>query len=171
MLLVQYRPAVPAQQFIPVTTQPFQPIGRGVPPMNALPPAPPQVQQPFYSQPTQQFPPRAQDMLPLQTIPLPVVLPNNHPLPNAHPQPSVQTPSNFTPGIGGPGVSFSSSYTVSFRRFLMADYMIWLSAFSPLICNLHLFFFSLLLPMVKYEEVLMTQPLSYLSSRLSKTLR
>ncbi|EXB62121.1 Pre-mRNA-processing factor 40-A-like protein [Morus notabilis] len=108
---VQYRPAVPAQQFIPVTTQPFQPIGRGVPPMNALPPAPPQFQQPFYSQPTQQFPPRAQDMLPLQTIPLPVALPNNHPLPIAHPQPSVQTPSNFTPGIGGPGVSFSSSYT------------------------------------------------------------
>ncbi|XP_062083076.1 pre-mRNA-processing protein 40A-like isoform X2 [Humulus lupulus] len=124
----QFRPPVPAQQsqqFIPVTSQHFQPIGRGVPPMNvAMPLGPPQAPQPFYSQPMQQFPSRAgqlaQDMLPPQPMPLPIAHPNSHPLPVAHPnshllpthpQPSAQTPNNFTPSIVGQGTPLSSSYT------------------------------------------------------------
>ncbi|PON86839.1 WW domain containing protein [Trema orientale] len=124
----QFRPAVPApqsQQFIPVSSQHFQPIGRGVPPINvAMPPCPPQAPQPFYSQPMQQFPIRAgqlaQDMLPPQSIPLPVAHPNNHPLPVAHPnshplpiahpQPSIRAPINFAPSVAGPGTPLSSSH-------------------------------------------------------------
>ncbi|XP_030488626.2 pre-mRNA-processing protein 40A isoform X1 [Cannabis sativa] len=113
----QFRPPVPAQQsqqFIPVTSQHFQPVGRGVPPMNvAMPPGPPQAPQPFYSQQVQQFPPQPMP-LPIahpNSHPLPVAHPNNHLFPVGHPQHSAQTPNNFTPNIVGPGTPLSSSYT------------------------------------------------------------
>uniref|UniRef100_A0A803P2W9 Pre-mRNA-processing protein 40A n=1 Tax=Cannabis sativa TaxID=3483 RepID=A0A803P2W9_CANSA len=114
---MQFRPPVPAQQsqqFIPVTSQHFQPVGRGVPPMNvAMPPGPPQAPQPFYSQQVQQFPPQPMP-LPIahpNSHPLPVAHPNNHLFPVGHPQHSAQTPNNFTPNIVGPGTPLSSSYT------------------------------------------------------------
>ena len=105
---MQFRPAVPAQQsqqFIPVASHPFQPvgIGRGIPPMNvALPPGAPQAPQPFYSQPMQQFPPRG-----------------GHPIPLPVPHPNAQTPNGFTPGVGGPGMPLSSSFTVGFGSSLL----------------------------------------------------
>ncbi|PON40510.1 WW domain containing protein [Parasponia andersonii] len=89
------------------------PIGGTMDPPQSLPPMS-----------FQQFPIRAgqlaQDMLPPQSIqlpvahpnnhPLPVAHPNSHPLPVAHPQPSVRAPINFTPGVAGPGTPLSSSH-------------------------------------------------------------
>ncbi|KAF3434517.1 hypothetical protein FNV43_RR21602 [Rhamnella rubrinervis] len=111
----QFRPAAPSpqsQQFIPVASQHFQPVGRGVPMVNVR--LPPQAAPPLYCQPTQQLPPRPGQpgMPPSQTIQLPVSQPNNHfTSESAMSQPGGQTPSSYMPSLGGPGIPLSSSYT------------------------------------------------------------
>ncbi|KAK7280237.1 hypothetical protein RJT34_25299 [Clitoria ternatea] len=114
---VQFRPVVPAQQsqqFIPMPSQHYQhqPVGHGVPMMGVG--MPPQNQQPQFSQPIQQLPPRPSQPLPppTQAIPLPIARPNMHmPSESMIPQPDSQAPNGYTPGLGGPGVPLSSSYT------------------------------------------------------------
>ncbi|PNT57402.2 hypothetical protein POPTR_001G289800v4 [Populus trichocarpa] len=114
---IQFRPVgpvQPSQQFIPVSSPHFQPVGRGVTVMNpGLPPQPPQPQFPH---PMQQLPARPnQPSLgppPPQAIPLPNAQPNRHVMSGSPlPPPSVQTPNSYMPGLGGPGVPLSSSYT------------------------------------------------------------
>ncbi|KAG6793070.1 hypothetical protein POTOM_002254 [Populus tomentosa] len=114
---IQFRPVgpvQPSQQFIPVSSPHFQPVGRGVTVMNpGLPPQPPQPQFPH---PMQQLPARPnQPSLgppPPQAIPLPNAHPNRHVMSGSPlPPPSVQTPNSYMPGLGGPGVPLSSSYT------------------------------------------------------------
>ncbi|KAF9675781.1 hypothetical protein SADUNF_Sadunf09G0068500 [Salix dunnii] len=113
---VQFRPVVPVQpqQFIPASSPHFQPAGQGVTVMNAgLPPQPPQPQFPhsmqqlpaINNQPSHAPPP------PPQAIPLTNAQPNRHVM-SGSPMPphSVQT-SNYMPGLGGPGMPLSSSYT------------------------------------------------------------
>nr|XP_048336341.1 pre-mRNA-processing protein 40A isoform X2 [Ziziphus jujuba var. spinosa] len=115
----QFRPPIPAppqsQQFIPVGSQHFQPVGRGVPMVNVR--VPPQAPQPpVYGQPMPQLPPRPGQpgmLLPSQTVPLAVGQPKGHftsesPLP----LPSSQAPNNYMPSLGGGrGMPLSSSYT------------------------------------------------------------
>ncbi|KAM4088621.1 hypothetical protein ACJW30_07G085100 [Castanea mollissima] len=114
----QFRQVVPAQQpqqFNPVPSQHFYPVGRGVPLMNVgLPPH--QTLQPQFSQPMPQLPPRAGQpghaTLPSQAIPLPVAQPNMHiasekPIP----QLNAQNPNNYSPGLGGPERPLTPSYT------------------------------------------------------------
>ncbi|KAK7269941.1 hypothetical protein RIF29_22761 [Crotalaria pallida] len=112
---VQYRHVVPtqqSQQFIPMPSQHYPPAGRGVPMMNVG--MPPQNQQPQFPQPIQQLPPRHSQQIPLpsQAIPLPIAQPNMHI--SAEPmmaQTGSQAPNGYTPGLAGPGVPLSSSYT------------------------------------------------------------
>ncbi|XP_048336342.2 pre-mRNA-processing protein 40A isoform X2 [Ziziphus jujuba] len=115
----QFRPPIPAlpqsQQFIPVGSQHFQPVGRGVPMVNVR--VPPQAPKPpVYGQPMPQLPPRPGQpgmLLPSQTVPLAVGQPKGHftsesPLP----LPSSQAPNNYMPSLGGGrGMPLSSSYT------------------------------------------------------------
>ncbi|CAK7330229.1 unnamed protein product [Dovyalis caffra] len=113
---VQFRPVVPVQpqQFIPVNSPHFQPIGRGVTVMNAgLPPQPPQPQFPHSMQ---QLPARPNQPShgppPPQAMQLPNAQPNRHVMSGSPlPPPNIQTPNNYMPGLGGPGVPLSSSYT------------------------------------------------------------
>ncbi|XP_062176471.1 pre-mRNA-processing protein 40A-like isoform X2 [Alnus glutinosa] len=110
----QVGPAQQSQQFNPVPSQHFYPVGRGVPLMNVG--LPPQSLQPQFSQPMQQFPPRAGQpghaTLPSQAIPLPIAQPNMHIISeNLMPQINAQTPNNYSPGLGGPERPLSSSYT------------------------------------------------------------
>uniref|UniRef100_A0A6N2MBW6 Pre-mRNA-processing protein 40A-like n=1 Tax=Salix viminalis TaxID=40686 RepID=A0A6N2MBW6_SALVM len=114
---VQFRPVGPGQppqQFIPVNSPHFQPVGRGVTVMNqGLPPQPPQPQFPH---PMQQLSARPNQPglgpPPPQAIPLPNAQQNRHVMSGSPlPPPSVQTPNSYMPGLGGPGVPLSSSYT------------------------------------------------------------
>ena len=108
-----------------MASQHFQPVGRGVPMMNVR--LPPQAPPPLYCQPTQQLPPRPgqPSMLPPQTIQLPIGQPSNH-FTSESPlsQPSGQTPNNYMPSLGGPGIPLSSSYTVRFRSMPLTDCLI-----------------------------------------------
>ncbi|CAL0316327.1 unnamed protein product [Lupinus luteus] len=107
---VQYHHVVPnqqPQQFIPMPSQHYQPVGHGVPMINVG--MPPQNPQPQFSQPNQQLPPRHGQPMPL---PLPVARPNMHI--SSEPmmtQTDSQAPNGYTPGLGGPGLPLSSSYT------------------------------------------------------------
>ncbi|XP_015576606.2 pre-mRNA-processing protein 40A isoform X3 [Ricinus communis] len=114
---MQFRPVVPAQQsqqFIPVASPHFQPVGRGVPFMNAgLPSQPPQSQ---FPPSVQQFPSRpgqpGHGPPPSQVISLPNAQANRHVTSGSSlPPPSVPTSINYAPGLGGPGAPLSSSYT------------------------------------------------------------
>ncbi|RDX79377.1 Pre-mRNA-processing protein 40B, partial [Mucuna pruriens] len=115
---VQFRPVVPtqqSQQFMSMPSQHYQPqpVGPGGVPMIGVG-MPPQNQQPQFSQPIQQLPPRPSPQLPppSQAIPLPVVRPNMHiPSESMMPQPDSQAPNGYGPGLGGPGMPLSSSYT------------------------------------------------------------
>ncbi|WVY96737.1 hypothetical protein V8G54_028888 [Vigna mungo] len=118
---VQFRPVVPAQQpqqFISMPSQHYQhhqhqPVGPGGVPMIGVG-MPPQNQQPQFSQPIQQLPPRPSPQLPppSQAIPMPVARPNLHiPSESMMSQPDSQAPNGYTPGVGGPGMTLSSSYT------------------------------------------------------------
>ncbi|XP_020207674.1 pre-mRNA-processing protein 40A [Cajanus cajan] len=115
---VQFRPVVPtqqSQQFMSMPSQHYQhqPVGHGGVPMMGVG-MPPQNQQPQFTQPIQQLPPRPSPQLPppSQAIPLPVARPNMHiPSESMMPQPDSQAPNGYTPGLGGPGMPLSSSYT------------------------------------------------------------
>lgn len=118
----QFRPAVPAQQSQQFISQHFQPIGPGVPLMNVGMPS--QNQQAQFIQPVQQLPSRPGQQLPLPSsaIPLPVARPNmQFPSESMMPQPDSQTPSGYTPGLGGSGIPLSSSYTVKFAHLFVLD--------------------------------------------------
>lgn len=113
----QFRQVVPAQQpqqFNPMPSQHFYPVGRGVPLMNVG--LPHQTLQPQFSQPMQQLPPRAGQpghaTLPSQAIPLPVAQPNMH-ITSEKPMPQLnaQIPNNYSPGLGGPERPLTPSYT------------------------------------------------------------
>ncbi|KAJ1397274.1 WW domain [Sesbania bispinosa] len=112
---VQFRPVVPTQQpqqFVPMPSQHYQPVGHGVPMINVG--MPPQNQPPQFSQPIQPLPPRPSQQLPLpsQAIPLPIARPNMQiSSESMMPQPDSQAPNGYAPGLGGPGVPLSSSYT------------------------------------------------------------
>lgn len=112
---IQFRPVVPTQQpqqFVPMPSQHYQPVGHGVPMINVG--MPPQNQPPQFSQPIQPLPPRPSQQLPLpsQAIPLPVARPNMQiSSESMMPQPDSQAPNGYAPGLGGPGVTLSSSYT------------------------------------------------------------
>jgi pre-mRNA-processing factor 40 len=124
----QVGPAQQSQQFNPVPSQHFYPVGRGVPLMNVG--LPPQSLQPQFSQPMQQFPPRAGQpghaTLPSQAIPLPIAQPNMHiTSENLMPQINAQTPNNYSPGLGGPERPLSSSYTVRFWSVPISEFIIY----------------------------------------------
>ncbi|XP_004289761.1 PREDICTED: pre-mRNA-processing protein 40A-like [Fragaria vesca subsp. vesca] len=112
----QFRPVVPAphpQEFVPVASQNFQHVGRGVPPMNVR--LPPPVHQPQFPQPVQQLPARSgppgHGMLP-QAIPLPVAQPIRNFAPELPvPQPNVLPPNNVMSNLSAPRPPLSSSYT------------------------------------------------------------
>ncbi|CAK7330309.1 unnamed protein product [Dovyalis caffra] len=113
---VQFRPVVPVQpqQFLPVSSPRFQPIGRGVTVMNAG--LPPQTPQPQFPHSMRQLPARPNQPNhgppPPQAMPLPNAQPNRHVMSGSPlPPPNIQTPNNYMPGLGGPGVPLSSSYT------------------------------------------------------------
>ncbi|XP_057422541.1 pre-mRNA-processing protein 40A-like isoform X2 [Lotus japonicus] len=112
---VQFRTVVPAQQppqFVPMPSQHYQPLGPGVPMMNVG--MHPQNPQPQFSQPIQPLPPRPSQQLPLpsQPIPLPVARPNMQMSSESMiPLPDSQAPNGYAPGLGGPGMPLSSSYT------------------------------------------------------------
>ncbi|XP_019428118.1 PREDICTED: pre-mRNA-processing protein 40A-like isoform X1 [Lupinus angustifolius] len=112
---VQYHHVVPtqqSQQFIPMPSQHYQPIGHGVPMINVG--MPPQNPNPQFSQPIQQLPPRHSQPMPLppQAIPLPVARPNMHMSSEQKmAQADSQAPNVYTSGLGGPGMPLSSSYT------------------------------------------------------------
>lgn len=121
-LLPQFRPAVPAQQSQQFISQHYQPMGPGVPLMNVGMHS--QNQQPQFAPPMQQLPSRPGQQLPLssQAIPPPVARPNMHiPSESVMPQPDSQTPNGYTPGLGGPGIPLSSSYTVKFWHVFEVD--------------------------------------------------
>ena len=122
-LFLQFRPVVPtqqSQQFISMPSQHYQhqPVGPGGVPLIGVG-IPPQNQQPQFSQPIQQLPPRPSPQLPppSQAIPMPVARPNMHIPSESMMQQSdshahSQAPNGYTPGLGGPGMPLSSSYTV-----------------------------------------------------------
>ncbi|KAK7390989.1 hypothetical protein VNO78_19255 [Psophocarpus tetragonolobus] len=115
---VQFRPVVPtqqSQQFISMPSQHYQhqPVGPGGVPLIGVG-MPPQNQQPQFSQPIQQLPPRPSPQLPplSQPIPMPVARPNMHiPSESMMHQPDSQAPNGYTTGLSGPGMPLSSSYT------------------------------------------------------------
>lgn len=124
--VLQFRPVVPAphpQEFVPVASQNFQHVGRGVPPMNVR--LPPPVHQPQFPQPVQQLPARSgppgHGMLP-QAIPLPVAQPIRNFAPELPvPQPNVLPPNNVMSNLSAPRPPLSSSYTVSFQIVVIVD--------------------------------------------------
>ncbi|XP_038905352.1 pre-mRNA-processing protein 40A-like isoform X7 [Benincasa hispida] len=119
MTAQQFRPAVPAphsQQFVPLPSPHFQPLGQGVPLMNVGMPPPPQAQQSQFSQPVAHLPPRpcepVHGTLPPQTIQLPVAQPNRPFTPELQQaQPLTQSAAIGMPGPGGSGTSLSASYS------------------------------------------------------------
>lgn len=115
--LLQFRPGMPGQQgqpFPPVSTaQQFRPVGQvqnvGIPHGHNQPPQ--------FSQPMQQFPSRPGQPSNAAPSPQPVPSPfiqSNMPITpgSSQPQQMGHTLNNHMPGLGGPGVPFSSSYTV-----------------------------------------------------------
>ncbi|KAL5139935.1 Pre-mRNA-processing protein 40B [Glycine soja] len=119
---VQFRPVVPtqqSQQFISMPSQHYQhqPVGPGGVPLIGVG-MPPQNQRSQFSQPIQQLPPRPSPQLPppSQAIPMPVARPNMHiPSESMMHQPDSQVhsqaPNGYTPGLGGPAMPLSASYT------------------------------------------------------------
>ncbi|KAF5448316.1 hypothetical protein F2P56_028863 [Juglans regia] len=117
----QFRQVVPAQQsqqFNPVPSQHFYPVGLGAPRMNVGLPHH-HALQPQFSQSMQQFPPRpgqpgqpGHATLPSQAIPLPIAQPNLH-ITSEKPIPQInsQTPNSYSPVLGGPERPLTSSYT------------------------------------------------------------
>ncbi|CAL5209808.1 unnamed protein product [Lathyrus oleraceus] len=108
LMPVQFRPGVPnqqAQQFVPMPPQHYhQQYNVGMPPQN---------QQPQFSQPIQQFPPRVGQQLPIQSqmMQMPIARPNMQTSSDSMmPQPDSQAPNGYTPGLGGPGMPLSSSF-------------------------------------------------------------
>lgn len=124
-MFLQFRPVVPSQlpqQFVPMPSQHYQPVGPGVPMMNVGMPI--QNQQPQFSQPIQQLHQRPTQQLPppSQAIPMPVARPNMQiPSESMMPQHDSQAPNGYTPGLGGPGMPLSSSYTVRFCLVCVVD--------------------------------------------------
>ncbi|XP_077253317.1 pre-mRNA-processing protein 40A isoform X2 [Tasmannia lanceolata] len=117
---MQFRPVGPAQtaqQFIPAASQQFRPVGQTISVQTVGMPSP-QSQQPQFSQPMPQFPPRpgqpGQVQPSSQTIPMPYSQPNR-PITSGSLQPQQSTHSqalnNHLPGLGGLGMPLSSSYT------------------------------------------------------------
>ncbi|XVF67412.1 hypothetical protein PTKIN_Ptkin10aG0119000 [Pterospermum kingtungense] len=114
---MQFQPVVQPQQpqqFVPVASQQFQPVGRGVIVMNAG--FPPQTQQPQFPQVMQQLPARLGQpghILPAApAISLPKAQPNRHISSRTSlRQPNIQTPNNYVPGV--PASHLSSSYPVN----------------------------------------------------------
>ncbi|XP_058769597.1 pre-mRNA-processing protein 40A-like isoform X2 [Vicia villosa] len=108
LMPVQFRPGVPnqqPQQFVPMPPQHYhQQYNVGMPPQN---------QQPQFSQPIQQFPPRVGQQLPIQPqmMQMPIARPNMQTSSDSMmPQPDSQAPNGYTPGLGGPGMPLSSSF-------------------------------------------------------------
>ncbi|XP_044489433.1 pre-mRNA-processing protein 40A-like [Mangifera indica] len=102
---LQFRPLVPApqpQQFIPLASQHFQPVGQSVPLMNAG--LPPQTPQPQFPPLMQQLPARPVPPVPSHLPPPPQAMS----LPNS--QPNVQAPSLYPPGLGTLGRPLPVSY-------------------------------------------------------------
>ncbi|KAG2704779.1 hypothetical protein I3760_05G021100 [Carya illinoinensis] len=114
----QFRQVVPAQQsqqFNPVPSQHFYPVGLGAPLMNVGLPHH-HTLQPQFSQSIQQFPPRPGQLghatLPSQAIPLPIAQPNMHSTSEKPiPQINSQTPNSYSPVLSGPERPLTSSYT------------------------------------------------------------
>lgn len=105
--IMQFRPLVPApqpQQFIPLASQHFQPVGQSVPLMNAG--LPPQTPQPQFPPLMQQLPARPVPPVPSHLPPPPQAMS----LPNS--QPNVQAPSLYPPGLGTLGRPLPVSYAV-----------------------------------------------------------
>lgn len=108
--LLQFRPGMPTQQgqpFMPTSSasQQFLPLGQGISSPNVG--IPPNQSQPLqYSQQMQQLPPRPP--LAMQYIQ------TSMPITSSAPQPQQASP--HMSGLGGPGVPFSSSYTVSYYQ-------------------------------------------------------
>ncbi|KAK9269905.1 hypothetical protein L1049_025478 [Liquidambar formosana] len=138
-LSMQFRPAVPAQQgqsFIPAASQQFRPLGQGI--SSSAVGMPSGQSQPLqFSQPMQQLPPRpSQPGLATpssQAIPMPYNQPNR-PLTSGSSQ-SQQTAhpfSNHMPGLGGPGMPLSSSYTFAPSSFGQQQNNINASQFQPM---------------------------------------
>lgn len=114
----QFRPTVPPQQpppYVPVPSQQFVPVGGtniGVP----------SVAQPVqFSQPIMQQsrPGQGGHIMPLP-LPLPIPIPMPDALPNRpvisvspHSQQNAPTPNGYMPGLAGPRMPISSTYSVS----------------------------------------------------------
>lgn len=123
-LSMQFRPAVPGQQghpFIPAASQQFRPIGQNISSPNVGGPSG-QNQPPQFSQAMQQLPPRPNQPGPIapssQPIPMPYIQ-QNRPLTSSSPQPNQTAPplNSHMPGLAGPGMPFSSSYTFAPASF------------------------------------------------------
>jgi len=128
---------------------------------------PPQPPQPQFPHPMQQLPARPnQPSLgppPPQAIPLPNAQPNRHVMSGSPlPPPSVQTPNSYMPGLGGPGVPLSSSYTVRYWEF-PHNWFLWVWLISQVfnILNLILQFApsSYGQPPVTFNAVTQFQPM------------
>lgn len=114
--LLQFRPVIPTQQgqpFMPTSSasQQFLPHGQGISSPNVG--MPPNQSQPLqYSQPMQQLPPRPPHPMQYMQTSMPIT--------SSSPQPQQVAPqlNSHMSGLGGPGVPFSSSYTVSYYQCL-----------------------------------------------------
>lgn len=120
----QFRPVLPTQQgqsFIPAASQQFRPVGQAISSNVGMPAIPSQSVQ--FSQPMQQFPPRpGQPVHPVpssQGVGSPYVQ-SNRPLTAGSPQPQ----QNAMPGLGAPGMPFSTSYTVRSHILYWIYYLI-----------------------------------------------
>lgn len=109
-------PTQQGQSFIPAASQQFRPVGQGISSSNVGMPTIPN-QQVQFSQPMQQFPPRLNQ--PVHAVPSSQAIQGpyvqtNRPLTAGSPQSQHPAPtmSNQMPGLGVPGMSLSSSYTV-----------------------------------------------------------
>ncbi|XVE95059.1 hypothetical protein REPUB_Repub02eG0063900 [Reevesia pubescens] len=119
----QFRPAVPMQQgqhFVPAASQQFRPVGQ-VPSSNVGMPAV-QNQQMQFSQPMQQFPPRPNQPGLSTPSAQPIQVPygqTNRPLTSESSQSHQTAPplNSHMPGLGGPGMPPSSSYSFAPSSF------------------------------------------------------
>lgn len=115
------------QSFIPAIAQQFQPVGQGISSSNVVMPTIPS-QQVQFSQPMQRFPPRPNQ--PVHAVPSsqaiqgPYVQTNRpltaSPAQSQHPASAMNTQM---PGLGAPGMSLSSSYTV--RSHSLSSLFFW----------------------------------------------
>lgn len=114
----QFRPTVPTQQppqYIPVPSQQFLPVGGtniGVPSVAQ----PVQFPQPIMQQ---SRPGQGGHIMPPPPLPLPIPLPDtqpNRPAISVSPQPqqNTQNPNGYMPGLAGPRMPMSSTYSVSY---------------------------------------------------------